>query len=173
MIAGRGAAVAVLGLAGLLLAIAVTSAWSGATRLGSRADEREAVELAAAGFVVAYGTFDYRDPGGYTTRLVGLTTGELRRAIAAAAIDPAAAVQQRSIGAAVEQVTVTALAGDVAVATVEATQHRRWIDPASGQLVEEQVRQRVSCRLVREDGRWLVIELLLLSQQSGIARGAR
>jgi hypothetical protein len=169
VIAGRGAAIAVLGLAGLLLAIAVTSAWSGATRLGDSADEREAVELAAAGFVVATGSFDYRDPESYTTRLVGLTSGELRRSVAAAAIDPVATSQQRSLSAVVESVTVTALAGGVAAATVEATQTRRWIDSASGQLNEEHVKQRVSCRLVREDGRWLVTELLLLSQQPALA----
>jgi hypothetical protein len=173
VIAGRGAAIAVLGLAGLLLTIAATSAWSGASRLGDRADEREAVELAAANFVVAIGSFDYRDPGGYTTRLVALTAGELRREIAAAEIDPVAAMQRRSIGAAVESVTVTALADGVAVVAVEATQQRRWIDATSQQFVEQNVRQRVSCRLVRKDGRWLVGELLLLSQQPEIARSAR
>ena len=169
MIAGRGAAIAVLGLAGLLLAVAATSAWSGATRLGDRADERAAVERAAASFVVATGSFDYRDPGSYTTRLVGLTSGELRRAIASADVDPVAAAQQRSMSAAVESVTVTALAGGVAAATVEATQRRRWIDPANGQLNEEHIRQRVSCQLVREDGRWLVSELLLRSSQPALA----
>jgi hypothetical protein len=173
VIAGRGAAISVLGLAGLLLTIAVTSAWGGATRLGERADEREAVELAAANFVVAYGTFDYRDPASYTTRLIGLTAGELQPAIAAAEIDPDAGTQQRSISIDVESVTVTALADGVAVVAVEATQLSRWIDATSRQFVEQNVKQRVSCRLVREDGRWLVSELLLLSQQPGNARSAR
>ena len=173
MIAGRGAAIAVLGLAGLLLTIAATSAWNGATRLGDRADERDAVELAAAGFVVAYGTFDYRELESYTTRLIALTAGDLRRATAAAEIDPDAGTQQRSISSAVESVTVTALADGVAVVVVEVTQLRRWIDATTRHLVEQNVRQRVSCRLVREDGRWLVSELLLLSQQPEIARAAR
>jgi len=145
------------------------SAWSGAARLGDRADERDAVERAAASFVVATGSFDYRDPGSYTTRLVGLTSGELRRAVAGAEIDPVAAAQQRSMSAAVESVTVTALADGVAAATVEATQRRQWIDPATGQLNEEHIKRRVSCRLVREDGRWLVSELLLLSSQPAFA----
>lgn len=173
MIAGRGPALAVLGLAGLLLAIAVASAWSGAARLGDRADETEAVEEAAAGFVVAYGTFDFRDPDRYTTRLIGLTTGEFRRAIAAAEIDPAAAQQRRSMSAEVESVAVTALSGGVAAATVEATQLRRSVDAASGRLAEENVRQRVSCRLVREHGRWLVSELRLLSEEPALASSGR
>ncbi|MEZ4503149.1 MAG: hypothetical protein R3C39_11030 [Dehalococcoidia bacterium] len=173
MIAGRGPAYALLGLAGLLVAIAISSGWSGATRLADREDERGEVEASAAAFVTAYGTFDFRDPDGYSARLVDLTTGELRTAIAEADIDPAAVAQQRASTARIESVSVTALSDVAATATVRATHERSWRDPASGRLVEERVTQHVSLRLVREGERWPVAELLVLGEQPADAQGAR
>jgi len=173
VIAGRGAAYALLGLAALLIAIAVSSGWSGASRLAEREDDRAAVEAAAAAFVSAYGRFDFRDPDGYTARLVALTGGELRDAIAGAAIDSAALAQQRTTTALVESVSVTALSGAAATATVRSRQDRTWLDPTSGRAVREQVIQHVSCRLAREGERWLVAELLLLGEEQTDAQNAR
>ena len=173
MIGGRGAAYALLGLAALLIAIAVSSSWSGASRLVEREDDRASVEAAAAAFVTAYGRFDFRDPDGYLAHLAELTDGELRDAIAGAAVDPNALAQQRTNAAVVESVSVTALAHAAATATVRSRQERTWLDPASGRAVQEQVIQHVSCRLVREGERWLVAELLLLGEESAGARGAR
>lgn len=173
MIAGRGAAYALLGLAALLIAIAVSSGWSGASRLAEREDDRDAVEAAAAAFVTAYSGFDFRDPDGYTARLVALTSGELRDAIAGAAVDPAAVAQQRTSSAVVESVSVTALSDTAATVTVRSRQERTWLDPASGRAVQEQVIQHVSCRLVRDGERWLVAELLLLGEEPAGAQGVR
>ena len=61
MIGGRGAMVALVGLAGLLLVMAVVSGWQGTTRLTGRGDDTTAVKEAASAFVEAYGTFDFRD----------------------------------------------------------------------------------------------------------------
>ena len=173
MSAGRGPAYALLGLAGLLIAIAVSSGWSGATRLAGRGNDASAVEDAAAAFVTAYGTFDFRDAGGYTARLIELTTGELRDAIAGAAVDPNAVAQQRSTTARVESVSVTALSDTVATATVRSRHERTWRDASSGRAIREHVVQHVSCRLVREGGRWLVVELLLISEEPVVAQSGR
>ncbi|MPY81144.1 MAG: hypothetical protein GEV04_22495 [Actinophytocola sp.] len=173
MMPGRGPAYALLGLAGLLLAIAVSSGWSGATRLADREDDRGAVGAAAAAFVTAYGSFDFRNPDGYTARLVELTAGELRTAITEAAVDPAAVAQQRASTTRIESVSVTALSDVAATATVRATHERSWRDAASGALVQEHVMQHVSLRLVREGERWLVAELLVLGEEAGGAQGAR
>ena len=170
MIGGRGPALAVLGLAGLLLVIALASGWSGASRLAGRGDDTAAIEAAAAAFVEAYGTFDFRTPHEYMPRLAETTAGELRGAIAASSIEPVAIEQQRSMTAAIESVSVTSLAADTATVSVTTVQHRRWIDAASGRAVEQFVEQRVSSQLVREDGRWLVAEFRLLSEQPVVSR---
>ncbi|MCY4639689.1 MAG: hypothetical protein OXC94_05045 [Chloroflexi bacterium] len=122
MTAGRGPGYALFGLAALLAAAAVASAWSGASRLaGSGEDaavraaaDAAAVEAAASSFVSTYGGFDYRDPDGYTARLAVLSAGELRDAVAGAAVDPAAVAGQLRGRADVRSVAVTALAGAAA-----------------------------------------------------------
>ena len=68
MIGGRGPMVALVGMAGLLLVLAIISGWRGASRLTSRSDDTKAVEQAATAFVEAYGTFDFRDPESYQER---------------------------------------------------------------------------------------------------------
>lgn len=165
MIGGRGAGYALLGLAAVLFAIAVASGWSGASRLTGRADETRAVEAAAIAFVTAYGTFDYRDQETYTAQLAPLATGVLREAITAAALSPEASRQQRSLSTRIEAASVTALSGPDATVAVTARQERRWVDPALSQSLHEEAMQRVVCRLVREDGRWLVAELRLQSEE--------
>ncbi len=173
MSAGRGPAYALLGLAALLIAISISSGWSGATRLARRGNDASAVEDAAAAFVTAYGTFDFRDAGRYTARLLDSTTGELRDAIAGAAIDPKAAAQQRTTTTRVESVSVTALSDTVATATVRSRHERTRRDASSGRSIQEHVVQRVSCRLVREGGRWLVVELLLIGEEPVVAQRGR
>ena len=180
MTAGRGPGYVLLALAALLVAMAVTSAWSGASRLAGRGEDgaaraaadASAVEAAASAFVTAYGGFDYRDPDGYTARLAGLSGGELRTALAGAAVDPAAIAGRRRSRAAVESVSVTALSGTAAEATVRSLQQQSWLDPASGRAAGEEVTQEVDLRLVREGGRWLVTEVLVISEEPAGAQGA-
>ncbi len=165
MIGGRGAMVALVGLAGLLLVMAVVSGWQGTARLTDRGGDSKAVEEAARAFVEAYGTFDFRDPGGYRDRLLALTTGFVREAVQASEVDSVALGQQRTMTARVVAVEVSALSEDEATVSVTAEQLRRGVDPASGRLLEERVLQRVACRLVLEGGRWLVAEFRLLSEE--------
>jgi len=164
VIPARGAGYALFGLAGLLLAVAVTSGWHGVARLMGREGETAAVRTVAASFVAAAGTYDFADAGSYTHRLEPFTTGELRDALTAAALDPTVWTQRRSVATEVESVSVTALSNEAAVAIVTAIQSRHWSDAAFGRDTEQHVRQRTSCRLVREDGRWLVAEIRLLSE---------
>ena len=165
MIGGRGAMLALAGLAGLLLVLAVVSGWQGTTRLTDRSDETAAVEDAARSFVEAYGTFDFRDPDSYRQHLLALTTGSVREAVAASQVDPVALGQQRTMTTSVVSVEVTALSEEGATVSVTAEQLRRGTDAASGGLTKERVEQRVACRLEKEGGRWLVAEFRLLSEE--------
>ncbi len=177
---GRGPGYALFALAALLLAVAVASAWSGASRLTGRGEDgaaraaadAAAVEAAASAFVAAYGGFDYRDPHGYTARLAALSGGELRSALAGAAVDAAATSGRRRSRASVQSVSVTALSASAAEATVRSLQQRSWLDPASGRAAGEAVTQQVRLRLVREGGRWLVTEVVLLGEEPAGAQGA-
>lgn len=165
MIGERGAMVALAGLAGLLLVLAIISGWQGTTRLTSRGDDTKAVEEAARAFVEAYGTFDFRDPESYRQQLIILTTDPVRDAVASSQVDPVALGQQRTITTRVVAVQVSALSNDEATVSVTAEQLRRSVDPSSGRLLEERVLQQVACRLALEDGRWLVAEFRLLSEE--------
>ncbi|MDO8611524.1 MAG: hypothetical protein Q7R32_01715 [Dehalococcoidia bacterium] len=165
MIGGRGAMLALAGLAGLLLVMAMVSGWQGTSRLTGRGDDARGVEETAQAFVEAYGTFDFRDPNSYRERLLTLTTGTVRAAVAASQVDPVALGQQRTMTTRVVSVQVTALSDDEATTSVTAEQLRRGTDAASGRLTEERVLQRVACRLVREGDRWLVAEFRLLSEE--------
>jgi hypothetical protein len=157
--------VALVGLAGLLLVMAVVSGWQGTSRLTSRGDDTRAVEEAATAFVEAYGTFDFRDPGSYQQQLLALTTGTVHEAVLAADVDPAALGQQRTMTARVVSVDVTALSDDQATASVTSEQLRRAVDPASRALADERVVQIADCRLFREAGRWLVAEFHFRSEE--------
>ena len=165
MIGGRGAMVALAGLAGLLLVLAIISGWQGTTRLTNRGGDSKAVEEAAQAFVQAYGTFDFRDPESYRQQLLALTTDSLHDAVASSQVDPAAASQQRTITTRVVSDQVSTLSDDQATVSVTAEQLRRSTDPSSGRLVEERVRQQVACRLLLQEGRWLVAEFRLLSEE--------
>ncbi len=78
-------------------------------RLAGSEGETAAVESATRAFVAALGDFDYRTPG-YTARLAALSSGELRAALGAAALDPAALAQSRVTTTEIERVSVSSLA---------------------------------------------------------------
>jgi hypothetical protein len=118
----------------------------------------------ARSFVEAYGTFDFRDPVS-TASACWRSPPTVGEAVASSQVDPVALGQQRTMTTRVVSVEVTALSEDGATASVTAEQFRRGTDPASGQLTEERVEQRVACRLVKEAGRWLVAEFRLLSEE--------
>ncbi len=165
MIGGRGTIVALVGLAGLLLVVALVSGWQGTSRLTSRSDDTKAVEAATTAFVKAYGTFDFRDPASYQQRLLPLTTGQVREAVLAAGVDPAALARQQTMTARVVSVEVTSQSDNGATTSVQAELVRRAVDPASGRLADERVLQRADCRLVKEAGTWRVAEFHLRSEE--------
>ncbi|MBN9492131.1 nuclear transport factor 2 family protein [bacterium] len=165
MTSARGVMVAVGGLAGLLLVISLFSGWQGASRLRGQGDDMSEVENAARSFVEAYGSFDFREPDAYRDRLLGLSTGVVHEAIATSQVDPTALGQQHTISTESVSVDVTAFSGDAATASATSEQTRRAIDPATGQLREQRLRQHIACRLIRVDGRWLVAEFRLTSQE--------
>ncbi|MEX1193480.1 MAG: hypothetical protein WED85_00255 [Dehalococcoidia bacterium] len=165
MIGNRGATVALVGMAGLLLVMAAVSGWRGTHRLTNRGDDTRAVEEVAKSFVEAYGTFDFRDPGSYQQRLLSLTTGQVREAVLTTNVDPAALARQLTMTANVVSVEVTAQSDDEATASVTAEQARRIVDTTSGQLVDERVTQTADCRLVKEAGSWRVAEFHLRSEE--------
>ena len=139
--------VVVSGPAGLLLVISLFSGWQGASRLRGQGEDMSAVEDAAREFVGAYGTFDFREPDAYRTRLLGLSTGAVYEAVNTSQVDPTSVGQQQTIATDSVVVSVTALSDDAATASATAEQTRRAIDPATGQLREQRVRQHVACRL--------------------------
>jgi hypothetical protein len=166
VIGNRGAMVALVGMAGLLLVMAVVSGWRGTHRLTSRGDDARAVEEVATSFVEAYGTFDFRDPESYKQRLLSLTSGQVRDAVLTTNVDPAALAQQQTMTSRVVSVEVTAQSDDEATASVTAEQDRRIVDTTSGRLVDERVTQTADCRLVKEAGSWRVAEFHLRSEEA-------
>lgn len=165
MSGGRGVMLILGGLAGTLLVIAIVSGWQGANRLrGQDAGMGEAKEAARL-FVESYGTFDFREANSYRARLLSLSTGDVHNAIATSQVDPTALGQQQTMTT--KSVTVQVTAYTETEATVSATteQVRRAVDPTTGQLREQQLRQHVTCRLVHVDGRWLVAEFRLRSEE--------
>jgi hypothetical protein len=165
VIGGRGAMFVLGGLAGLLVVMAVMSGWQGTTRLTRQRDDTAAAEDSCRSFVEAYGTFDFRDAGSYRNRLMALTTGALKAAVASSQIDSLALGQLRTITTEVMDVQITALSEDNATASATAKQLRRSMDPNSGQLVEEEVIQHVACRVALVGGSWLVTEFRLQSEE--------
>ena len=166
MTGGRGAMFVLGGLSGLLIVLAVLSGWQGTARLTRQRDDTAAVQDACRSFVEAYGTFDFRDPGSYRNRLMSLTAGALKAAVASSQIDSLALGQLRTIATDVVTVEVTALSDDDATASATAQQQRRSIDSASGQVVDEAVIQHVACRVVLAGGSWLVAEFRLHSEEA-------
>ena len=165
MTSARGVMVVVGGLAGLLLVISLFSGWQGASRLRGQGEDMSAVEEAAREFVEAYGTFDFREPDIYRTRLMELSTGVVHEAVSTSQVDPASVGQQQTIATDSVAVDVTAFSDDAAAASAAVEQTRRAMDPATGQLREQRVRQHVACRLVRIEGRWLVAQFRLRSEE--------
>jgi hypothetical protein len=166
MTGGRGAMFVLGGLSGLLVVMAVISGWQGTTRLTGQRDDTAAVENACRSFVEAYGTFDFRDAGAYRNRLMSLTTGDLKAAIASSQIDSLALGQLRTITTEVVEVHASALSEENAAASATAEQLRRGVDPASGQVVDEAVIQHVACRVVLTGESWLVAEFRLQSEEA-------
>jgi hypothetical protein len=166
MTGGRGAMFVPGGLSGLLVVMAVISGWQGTARLTGQRDDTAAAENTCRSFVEAYGTFDFRDPAAYRNRLMSLTTGDLKAAIASSQIDSLALDQLRTITTEVVEVHVSALSEDNSAVSATADQLRRSVDPASGEVVDEAVVQHVACRVVLAGGSWLVAEFRLQSEEA-------
>ena len=165
MSGGRGVIVILGGLAATLLVIAIVSGWPGANRLRGQGEGMSEVEEAARLFVEAYGTFDFREPAAYRERLLSLSTDDVHAAIAASQVDPSALGQQQTMTTGTVSVQVTAYSDTEATVSATTEQTRRAVDSATGQLREQRLRQHVTCRLIRVEGRWLVAEFRLRSEE--------
>ncbi len=165
MSGGRGVIVILGGLAATLLVIAIASGWQGANRLRGQGEGMGEVEEAARLFVEAYGTFDFREPAAYRERLLAMSTGDVYAAIAASQVDPTALGQQQTMETGTVTVQVTAFSDTEATVSATTEQTRRAVEPATGQLREQRLRQHVTCQLLRVDGRWLVAEFRLRSEE--------
>jgi hypothetical protein len=166
MIGGRSVGVLLCGFAVLLAALAVTSGRQGVTRLMGRSDDAEGAAHAARAFAEAYGTYDARAPDTYRERLLELTTGPLREAVVRMEPDPAAVAQARTLSTRVVAVHIASLARNRVTADVVVEQRRHATDPATGGSWEDRVHGRLTCRLVRQTGRWLVAEVRLVPIES-------
>ncbi len=162
MSGGRGSGLVLLGLSGLLLVVALRSAWSGSSRLADPGDRGRSAGEVARQFVLAAGDFDYREGTGYHSRLLGLTTGPLHEALRAARIDPEAIASERQMQAQVSSAVVTERGPSRAIVRVAARVERRW--RTGGVERSEHLRQEFECRLLRQGGLWLVSEIRLLGQ---------
>jgi len=165
MNSGRGVMLILGGLAAILLVVAIASGWQGANRLQGQGEGIGEVEQAARLFVEAYGTFDFREPDAYRERLMSLSTGDIHAAVAKSQVDPAALGQQQTMTTGTVSIQVTAYSDTEATVSATTEQTRRAVDPATGQLREQRLRQHVTCRLVRVEGRWLVAEFRLRSEE--------
>jgi len=162
---GRGVMVILGGLAAALLVIAIASGWQGANRLRGQGEGMGDVEEAARLFVEAYGTFDFREPAAYRERLLSLSTGDVHAAVATSQVDPTALGQQQTMTTGTVSIQVTAYSDTEATVSATTEQIRRAVDAGTGQLREQRLRQHVTCRLVQVEGRWLVAEFRLRSEE--------
>ena len=165
MTGGRGVMLILGGLAATLLVIAIVSGWQGANRLRGQGEGMAAVEDAARLFVEAYGTFDFREPDAYRKRLLSLSTGDVHAAVAGSQVDPTALGQQQTMTTSTVSIQVTAYSDSEATVAATTEQTRRAVDATTGQLREQRLRQHVTCRLIRIQGRWLVAEFRLRSEE--------
>lgn len=165
MTGGRGVMLILGGLAATLLIIAIVSGWQGANRLRGQGEGMDEVEEAARLFVEAYGTFDFREPTAYRERLLILSTGDVHAAVAGSQVDPTALGQQQTMTTGTVSIEVTAYSDTEATVAATTEQTRRAVDATTGQLREQRLRQHVTCRLIRIQGRWLVAEFRLRSEE--------
>ncbi len=165
MTGGRGVMLVLGGLAATLLVTAIVSGWQGANRLRGQGEGMDEVEEAARLFVEAYGTFDFREPTAYRERLLSLSTGDVHAAVVASQVDPSALGQQQTMTTETVTVQVTAYSDTEATVSASSEQTRRAVDATTGQLREQRLRQHVTCRLIRIQGRWLVAEFRLRSEE--------
>lgn len=161
MSGGRGVMLILGGLAATLLVIALASGRQGANRMRDQGEGMGEVEEAARLFVEAYGTFDFREPNAYRERLLSLSTGDVHAAVATSQVDPTALGQQQTMTTGTVSIQVTAYSDTEATVSVTTEQTRRAVDVGTGRLREQRLRQHVTCRLVRVEGRWLVAEFRL------------
>lgn len=165
MTGGRGVMLILGGLAATLLVIAIVSGWQGANRLRGQGEGMDEVEEAARLFVEAYGTFDFREPTAYRERLLILSTGDVHAAVGGSQVDPTALGQQQTMTTGTVSIHVTAYSDSEATVAATTEQTRRAVDATTGQLREQRLRQHVTCRLIRIQGRWLVAEFRLRSEE--------
>jgi hypothetical protein len=117
-------------------------------------------ETLARTFVEISGTFDYRDQESQYQRLLPLLADEVpfqenSTAVSTRRIETTRVIATRK----------SAVSDDDAIITVTAHHFRSYLPYASSEVVEERLLEQVDCRLVMQQGRWLVSRCKTLSEE--------
>ncbi|MGD0114912.1 MAG: hypothetical protein ABSC13_02765 [Dehalococcoidia bacterium] len=124
-----------------------------------RVDTSE-VEAVASAFVEIAGTFDYRDQESQYQQLQPLLADKTHFQE-----DPNAVSTQRVQTSRAVATRVDTISDNDAVITVTADYSRSYIPYQSSQPAKVHLLQQVDCRLVLEEGQWLVSRSMVLSEQ--------
>jgi len=165
MMMGRAARAGLLGMVWALLAMAAIGCGRQATEQtdgddGTPVVDTSEVEAVARAFVEVSGTFDYRDQESQYEQVLPLLADKMpfqenSTAVSTQRIETSRATATR----------VDAISDDDAIITVTADHFRSFLPYQPSEMVEERVLQQVDCRLVREEGRWLVSRSMILSEE--------
>ncbi len=162
---GRVAPAALVGMACILLTTAAIGCGQQAAKQtdgdnGTPGIDTSEVEAVARAFVEIGGTFDYRDQKSHYERLQPLLADKY-----AFQEDPYEVETQRIQTAHVTATRVVSISDHDAIVTVTSEGFRQYLPVQSSRVVEEHVLQQSDCRLVLQEGQWLVSRSRGLSQE--------
>ncbi len=119
------------------------------------------VEAVARALVEIGGTFDYRDQESQYDQLQPLLADKY-----AFQENPTAVSSQRIETTHVTASRVDSISDNDAIVTVTSEQFRSYLPYQSSQPVKEHLLQQNDCRLVLQEGQWLVSRCMMLSEES-------
>jgi hypothetical protein len=163
---GRVASLGLVGIAFALLTMATVDCGGQASKQSGGGDttagiDTSEVEKVARALVELGGTFDYRDQKSQYEQLQPLLADKT-----SFQEDPNAVSSQRIETSRATATRVDAISDNDAIVTVTADHFRSFLPSKSSEVVKEHLLQQIDCRLVREEGRWLVSRSMILSEQS-------
>jgi hypothetical protein len=125
------------------------------------------VQAVARAFAEIGGTFDYRDQKSQYDQLQPLLADKYPFQE-----DLSADSAQRTLATRVLATRVVSISDDDAIVTVTSEDFRQHLPEQSSEVVEERVLARFDCRLVLQEGQWLVSRSSTLSQEPLPQEGA-
>ncbi len=161
----RVASVALVGVACILLAasfIGCGGQGAGHTDQGTntRQVDTSEVEAVARALVEIGGTFDYRDQKSQYDQLQPLLADKY-----SFQEDPYAVTTQRIWTTRVLATRVVSVSDDDAIVTVTSEDFRQYLPYQSSELVKEHLLRQSDCRLVLQEGQWLLSRSMTLSEE--------